>query len=160
MTITNPGTTVQRQRFIGTSTGSFETVAERGRLRFFAGVIGDTDPIRTDLDAARAAGYDDLPVPPTFLMGLDAERPGSFAYLADMGIDLRHVLHGNQAFDYHRVAVANEPLTYTSRIDDVFEKSGGALQFVVRSVAISDGAGEPVADLRSTIIERRPRSAA
>lgn len=151
---------MQRERFIGMSTGTFETVAERGRLRFFAEVIGDTDPIRTDLDAAHAAGYDDLPVPPTFLMGLDAERPDGFAYLAEMGVDLRHVLHGTQAFDYHRVAVANEPLTYRSRIDDIYEKSGGALQFIVRTVEVRDGADSPVADLRSTIIERRPGGAA
>ncbi|MDX8150693.1 MaoC family dehydratase N-terminal domain-containing protein [Patulibacter brassicae] len=159
MTTTTPETIVQRQRFIGMSTGSFETTAERGRLRFFAEVIGDTDPVRTDLEAARDAGYDDLPVPPTFLMGLDAERPDGFEYLSTMGVDLRYVLHGSQAFTYHRVAVANEPLRYASRIEDVYEKSGGALQFIVRSVQISDGAGAPVADLRSTIIERRPGGA-
>ncbi len=39
---------------------------ERGRLRMFAAAIGETDPIYTDVEAARAAGHPDLPVPPTF----------------------------------------------------------------------------------------------
>ncbi|MBN8507923.1 MAG: MaoC family dehydratase N-terminal domain-containing protein [Burkholderiales bacterium] len=36
---------------------------ERGRLRFYARAIGETDPVRTDLAAARDAGYADLPAP-------------------------------------------------------------------------------------------------
>ena len=33
---------------------------ERGRIRFFAKSLGETDPIHFDIDAARAAGYPDL----------------------------------------------------------------------------------------------------
>jgi hypothetical protein len=146
--------------FIGRETSSFEAVAERGRLRFFAHAIGEQDPVYSDLDAARAAGHGDLPVPPTFLFGLDVERPDSFAYVGEMGIDLRHVLHGEQSFAYHRVAVAGEPLRFRSRIADLFEKKGGALQFVVREITVTDGDDAPVADLRTTIVVRDPRAGA
>ena len=61
---------------------------ERGRLRAFARAIGEPDPIYSDLDAARAAGHRDLPVPPTFFFGmtLEAERP--FDYLEHLGVEL------------------------------------------------------------------------
>ena len=50
--------------------------SRRGRLRFFAKAIGETDPVYTDDAAARDAGYPDLPAPPTFLFAaeLDAGR--------------------------------------------------------------------------------------
>ena len=40
---------------------------ERSRLQFFAKAIGETNPVYTDVAAARDAGYPDLPAPPTFL---------------------------------------------------------------------------------------------
>ena len=42
---------------------------------FFAAAIGETDPVYTDLDAARAAGHRDLPVPPTFLFASSWSGP-------------------------------------------------------------------------------------
>ena len=44
---------------------------EKGRLKFFAKAIGETNPIYTDESAARAAGYRSLPAPPTFIFSLD-----------------------------------------------------------------------------------------
>src|SRR5213076_1850421 len=41
---------------------------EKGRLRFFAKAIGESDPVYTDESAARDAGHPTLPVPPTFFM--------------------------------------------------------------------------------------------
>jgi len=46
---------------------------ERGRLKFFAQAIGESNPIYLDQKAAQAAGYRDLPVPPTFLLAADLE---------------------------------------------------------------------------------------
>ncbi|MFX8414337.1 MaoC family dehydratase N-terminal domain-containing protein, partial [Acinetobacter baumannii] len=37
----------------------------RPRLLFLAKATGQTHPIYVDVDAARAAGYPDLPAPPT-----------------------------------------------------------------------------------------------
>jgi len=65
----------------------------RSRLRNFAAATGQTDPVYTDLDAARRAGHRDLPVPPTFLFGVDLEGPEPLTFLADLGVDLRTVLH-------------------------------------------------------------------
>jgi hypothetical protein len=38
----------------------------------------------------------------------------------------------------------------------VFSKRGGALQFLVRETAVRDAAGNPVADLRETLVVRDP----
>ena len=44
---------------------------EPGRLRFFAKAIGETNPVYRDAEAAAAAGYAALPVPPTYLFCLE-----------------------------------------------------------------------------------------
>ncbi|GAA5165652.1 MULTISPECIES: MaoC family dehydratase N-terminal domain-containing protein [Amycolatopsis] len=135
------------------------TVAvERGRLAFFARATGQHDPVYSDPDAAEAAGHPDLPVPPTFFFSLELESPDPFAYLTALGVDLRDVLHGEQAFTYHSLAHAGDTLTLRPRIVDVFAKKGGALEFLVKKTEITRG-GEPVADATSTLVVRNPEAA-
>jgi acyl dehydratase len=128
---------------------------ERGRLRFFAKATGQTDPVYLDLDAARAAGHPDLPVPPTFLFSLGLEAADPFGYVDRLGIDLRFVLHGEQSFTYHHLAYAGDRLTLEERIVDVYTKRGGALEFVVKQTDITRD-GQPVAQTRSVIVIRHP----
>ncbi|GAA2902680.1 hypothetical protein GCM10010517_68590 [Streptosporangium fragile] len=129
-----------------------DVVVERGRLRFFAKVTGQDDPVYVDVAAATRAGHRDLPVPPTFLFCLEMEQPGDpLAYMSDLGVDLRKVLHGEQRFDYHAMAYAGDTLTFSSRITDAYEKKGGKLTFLVRTTRVTR-AGTPVADLSSTIV--------
>jgi acyl dehydratase len=129
---------------------------ERGRLAAFARATGQQDPVYSDLDAAKNAGHPDVPVPPTFLFAIELEAPDPFAWAGQLGIDLKYVLHGEQRFDYHRMAYAGERLTATSTISDVYSKRGGALDFVVKKTAVTDQAGAPVADLTSVIVVRNP----
>ena len=53
----------------------------RSRLRDFAKATGQSDPVYTDVDAAKQAGHRDLPVPPTFFFGIELEAPEPFAFL-------------------------------------------------------------------------------
>jgi acyl dehydratase len=142
---------------IGTEHEPLTVEVERGRLRLFAKAIGSDDPVYTDVDAARAAGHPDLPVPPTFLFCLELERPDPFAFLASIGVDLRRVLHGEQAFAYERPAYAGDRLTFASRIADVYDKKGGALEFLVRETDVTRD-GEAIARMTSTTIVRNPEA--
>ncbi|WP_040831225.1 MaoC family dehydratase N-terminal domain-containing protein [Nocardia jiangxiensis] len=129
---------------------------DAGRLRFFAKAIGETNPIYTDLDAAKAAGYTDLPAPPTFLFSIELENSDPFGFLTEAGVDLRFVLHGEQSFTYHSDAYPGDVLTATPRVTDVYSKKGGALEFIVKETAITRVDGTAVADLKSVIVVRNP----
>lgn len=131
---------------------------DAGRLRFFAKAIGETNPIFTDLDAAKAAGHSNLPVPPTFLFGIELENPDSFGWLAELGIDLRRVLHGEQSFTYHSTAVAGDVLTSTPTVGNVYSKKGGALDFIEKTSTVTRANGELVAELKSVIVVRNPEA--
>jgi hypothetical protein len=132
---------------------------ERGRLRFFARVIGLTDPIYFDVDAARAAGHRDLVVPPTFLSNsLELERPDPLGWLAELGGDLTTTTHAEQKFAYHTLAYAGDELMLRRRIIDVYTRKEGALEFVVKRTDIMRGE-ELLAEADTTIVLRHRRAA-
>jgi acyl dehydratase len=131
--------------------------AERGRLAFFAKATGQSGPVYTDLDAARAAGHPDLPVPPSFYFSLELERPDPFGWLAALGIDVRRVLHGEQSFTYHAMAHAGDTLTLRSRIVDVAVKKGGVLELLTKQTSVARGS-QPIAEAVSVIVVRNPET--
>ena len=141
---------------VGRKLPAVTATVERGRLAFFAQAIGETDPVYSDLDAARAAGHPDLPVPPTFVFGLRLAGDDPFGWIADLGIDMRYVLHGTQRFDYHSVAHAGDVLTLSPEITDAYDKRGGALEFVVTNTAVTRADGSAVANLVETLVVRHP----
>lgn len=141
---------------IGTRLPATTLTVDAGRLRFYAKAIGETDPVFTDLDAARAAGHANLPIPPAFLFGIELEQPDPFEWLADLGVDLRRVLHGEQSFTYHAMAVAGDVLTATPQIGDVYSKKGGALEFIEKTSAITRADGVLVAELKTVLVVRNP----
>lgn len=127
---------------------------ERGRLAFFAKSIGETDAIYFDVDAARNAGHPDLPVPPTFLFAAELDSNAQRAFLEKAGVDFSRVLHGEQGFTYHAMLYAGDEVTVASTITDIYDKKGGALEFVIRTAKVSNRAGDHVADLRTVLVVR------
>jgi acyl dehydratase len=132
----------------------FEVLVEKGRLRFFAKATGQTDPVYTDEEFARAQGHPALPVPPTFFFCLELESPDPAAIRNLLGIDYRRLLHGEQGFTYHRMAYAGDVLRFEQRIEDIYDKKNGALEFVVRRTLVSNQHGQSVADLRNVAVLR------
>jgi len=133
---------------IGTELPPVELTVDAGRLRFFAKATGAPVPV----GAAPA-------VPPTFLYSIEFEQPDPFAWLTGIGVDLRHLLHGEQSFVYHSVAHAGETLVAASRIADVYTRKGGAMEFIVKDTTVSRADGSPVADLRTVAVVRDPGAA-
>lgn len=142
------------RRHIGHALPPFEVEVEKGRLRFFARATGQTDAIYIDESAARDAGHPGLPVPPTFLFCLEMESPNPAAIRELLGMDYRSLLHGEQGFSYHAMAYAGDTLRFQQRIDDIYDKKGGALEFVVRKTRVSNQRDELVAELRCVTVVR------
>ena len=142
------------RRYIGHTMAPFSVPVEAGRLRFFAKATGQTDPVYTDTAAARDAGHRDLPVPPTFLFCLEMESPNPAAIRELLGMDYRSLLHGEQGFTYHAMAHAGDTLTFEQRIDDIYDKKNGALEFVVRKTRVTNQRQELVAELRCVTVQR------
>lgn len=139
---------------IGKTFPPYSVEVEKGRLRFFAKAIGETNPVFVDESTAQAAGYRSLPVPPTFLFTLEMEQPDPLAWFLEVGFDLAKLLHGEQSFVYHAPVCAGDVLSFTRRISQIYDKKNGALEFVVRETRVTNQDGCHVADLVAVIIQR------
>ncbi|GAB2703146.1 MAG: acyl dehydratase [Alteromonas sp.] len=136
---------------------SFEPVVasvEKGRLINFAKSIAEDNPIYTDELAAKKAGYDSLPVPPTFLFCLKMDVPKPFENYQNIGVSLEKLLHANQSFTYFKSAVVGDELTFYSNVEDIYAKKGGALEFLIEKTKVENQSGEHVADLETTLVIR------
>ncbi|MGT2430075.1 MaoC family dehydratase N-terminal domain-containing protein [Cupriavidus basilensis] len=144
------------KKWIGHEIGSSVLPVERGRLKFFAKAIGETNPVYLDESAAREAGYADLPAPPTFLFTAELDSGAMFGLLERLGVPIRKVLHGEQSFEYLGPIVAGDTVTVTSRVKDIYEKKGGALEFIETETEsqVANQRGEPVGRLRSLTVVR------
>jgi len=126
---------------------------EKNAIRRFADALGDPNPIYTDEEAARAAGFAGLVAPPTFPAVLAAND--RFRHSLDLGT--RSLLHGEQQFEYGRPIVAGDRITVKSRVADVQEKAGpsGPMDVIVIEDEGRGADGELVFRSREMLILRR-----
>jgi acyl dehydratase len=127
---------------------------EKGRLRFFARAIGETDPVYTDEGAARAAGYESLPAPPTFIFAAELDANTLLPALKDLGVNLSRILHGEQQFTYFAPICAGDTVSVASQFTDIYDKKNGALEFIVKESVVTNQHGLRVAQMRSVIVVR------
>jgi len=130
------------------------TDVEKGQLRFFAKATGETNPVYFDEDAARAAGHPNLPAPPTFLFSLEQLAPDPMGVLGVLGVDIGNVLHGEQQFTYMKQIYADDRIKLACRISDIYDKKGGALEFIVQDTTAENQHGETVGLARTITVVR------
>ncbi len=137
---------------IGQEFLQFSTDVERGRLKLFAKAIGELNPIYSDADMARKAGYDDVVAPPTFIYCLSEDIPDPNIAVTSLGLDVSKCLHAHQEVTQFRPICAGQTLHGRMRLADYFEKKGGTLKFVVSETEFSNAAGQEVASLKTTVV--------
>jgi acyl dehydratase len=140
---------------VGKEYPPYPVTVERGRIKDFARAIGDLNAFYLDDAVGRASEWGDVIAPPTFATSFRDET-GQAAFLAELGIDISRVLHGEQEFEIHRQMRPGETYLCRSKVVDIYEKSGksGAMAFVVRETAITDRANELVATARQVTVVR------
>ena len=139
---------------IGRSWPPFDVVVEKGRLRLFAKAIGETRPVYIDESAARAAGYRSVLAPPTFVSCLAADDPKGIDYLRELGVPLGRILHAEQKIAQEKPICAGDQLRVRRRVADIYDKRGGALEFIAFEIDVEDSAGALVARNRSLLAVR------
>jgi acyl dehydratase len=126
---------------------------ELGKIREFARAVKDDNPLFFDAERARRELGGVMP-PPTFSLTIALWDDGGGR--PPLQLDLRRLLHGEQEFEYLKPIFAGDVLTATTRIADVFEKTGsrgGTMKFVVLESDFVNQKGERVLRSRSTLIE-------
>lgn len=131
-------------------------------VRAFARGVGYTDPVYFDADAAKAAGYRNLPAPPTYL-GSPVFIPGrsddTFSNPREgqphVNHGLKNVLDGGTEIEYYEDICAGDTLTGVSRVADLRvsdSKAIGKMLIVAIETRYSNQMGKLAALLRSQVI--------
>jgi acyl dehydratase len=108
----------------------------REKIREYAAAVGETNPLHHDLEAARAAGYDDLVAPPMFAVVYAGRAVAPGIFDPDVGINFAMMVHGAQEFRWGPVVVAGDEVTTTASVKDVADRGGMAF-YVFESVSVN-----------------------
>ena len=128
----------------------------REKVREFARAIGESSPLCSDVDAARAAGYSDVIAPPTFAIVVSMEAGRQAAFDPDLGLDYTRVVHGEQTFEYARPIVAGDELVCTASIHAIREAAGNDI--LTTRADITTVSGEHVCTTYSDLVARGAES--
>ena len=96
----------------------------REKVREYAAAVGETDPIHTELEAARAAGFADVVAPPMFAVVYSAPVMAPAIFDPEVGIDFPTMVHGGQEFVWGEPVVAGDEITTTASVKDISERDG------------------------------------
>jgi acyl dehydratase len=141
------------QSFVGRSyppTAAYEVGREK--IREFAEAIGDANPVYTDPDAAKAAGYSDVIAPPTFAFAITYKAAGEVISDPELGLDYSRVVHGDQKFAHTRPVRAGDRLTVTSTIEAIKSLAGNDILDIRGEV--HDESGEHVVTAWTKLVAR------
>ena len=96
----------------------------REKIREYARAVGETNPIHTDPEAARAAGFSNVVAPPMFAVVYSAMAMAPAILDPELGINLALMVHGGQEFEWSKPVVAGDVITTQARVKDIYDKNG------------------------------------
>jgi len=128
-----------------------EYVVTREAIAQFNQAVGETNPLFTDPDAAKSAGYRDLVAPPTFYTVIRTQS----------GLD-PNVQFGSTSFnagqhcDFGAPICAGDTIKVKAVVSDVYAKTGrtGTMVFIVRQTFYENQMGERVASVEQSTVRR------
>ena len=134
---------------LGQEFSRYEQHVTREMILEYADIIGVTDPVHRDTQAARARGYRDIIAPSTFVTwrGAHPIAPPAMGF-SGTGINAGY------ACTFSGVISPGDTLIYSTCLVDMYEKTGrsGTMRFVVRQTTVTNQHGETVAVLRNPFI--------
>jgi acyl dehydratase len=106
----------------------------REKVREYAAAVGESDPLYLDVEAARAAGHEDVVAPPMFAVvyAMPAVAQGMFD--PEVGIDFARLVHSGQEFRWGPLVVAGDEISTAVSVKDVVERRGSGV-YVFESVS-------------------------
>ena len=117
----------------------------------YARVIGEENPVYFDRDAARAAGFRDVPAPPMFAVVYSAGAVGPAVLDPGVGLNFAMLVHGAQEFVWGEPVVSGDEITTVAECKDISEKDGKGF-YVFESVSTNQDGQEVVRGTWTNIV--------
>ena len=125
----------------------------REKIREYASAVGETNPLHSDVDSARAAGHADLVAPPMFAVVYKSPAIGPAFLDDDVGMDFARMVHGAQEFSWGPLVIAGDEIETEVAVAEIAERGG--VGFYVFESRSHNQQGERVCTGTWTCIVRR-----
>jgi len=151
---------------LGMEFPAYTMTVGQNKIAEFAVAVGlkddkaQIDPIYYDEEAAKKAGYQGIPVPPTFMTSFFFwTGEGLMGIVKALGIDLSKLLHSEEEYEYLGNIYAGDIITRKMKVVEMFERGkrdrlGRFVDVTILETEIINQRGELVAKVRSTMMER------
>ncbi len=142
-------------------TGSFEVTKEA--ILNFCKAVGETNPLYTDEEAAKAGPFGSLVAPPTFYAVGRLRGGGSLDPQVTLGGTRINELKEYRQFNAGQHCAFFAPMrpgdtiTAKNQVADVYEKTGrtGRMVFIVRRTSYYNQDGDKVAEVDQSMVNRQ-----
>jgi acyl dehydratase len=128
---------------------SFEVEADR--VTKYAEAIGADNPVHSDADAARAAGFRDVVAPPMFCVVYSSVAMGPAILDPAVGMNLAAMVHGGQEFEWAEPVCAGDTITTEVTCTDISERNGMGF-YVFESVSTNQDGEQTVKGAWTNIV--------
>jgi acyl dehydratase len=109
---------------IGKSYPPFEYEVGKEKIGEYARAVGEENPIYFDREAARAAGFREVPAPPMFAVVYSFGSVGPAVVDPEVGINLAMMVHGGQEFEWGEPVCSGDAITTVTTMKDISERGG------------------------------------
>ncbi len=143
---------------LGQSFPPFTIEVEHCKIHELALAIGDDNPIYHSREAAQAAGYKDMPLFPTMPTAFGFWGHTNFMNeLAEVGIHVMRILHGEEEYEYVAPIYPNDMLTGIATIIEGktrHGKDGSFMDILTIETRYTNQDNQPVLNARTMIVVR------
>ena len=137
---------------VGKSYEPFEYEVGREKIREYAHVVGETNPVHFDPRAAHEAGFRAVVAPAMFAVVYSAGAVAPAMLDPAVGMNLAMMVHGGQEFAWSELVYAGDTITTTASVRDLYGRDTMKF-YVFESVSVNQD-GLEVARGTWTNIER------
>ncbi len=125
----------------GKSFPPFEYEVGKEKIREYAHAVGEENPVYFDREAAKQAGFRDVPAPPMFAVVYSSGAVAPALFDPEVGINFAMLVHGGQEFVWGEQVCAGDRITTVATLEDVYEQGGKGF-YVFESVSTNQDGQE------------------
>jgi len=148
---------------LGMEFPAYTFTVEKDKIAEFAIAVSQKEnkeqinPIYYDEEAAKKAGYQGIPIPPTFPISTFFWTGGGLmATVKTLGIDLNKLLHREEEYEYFGSIYAGDVITRKMKVVDMLKKGkrDKIVEVTVLETDLINQRGELVLKSRTRLMER------
>jgi acyl dehydratase len=136
---------------IGKSYPPVEYEVGKEKIGEYARAVGEENQVYFDRDAARAAGFRDVPAPPMFAVVYSWGSVALPAVDPDVDLNFAMLVHGGQEFVWGEPVCSGDVISTVASVKDVHEK-GGMGFYVFETVSTNQNGQEVARGLWTNIV--------